>query len=187
MNRFVSFLLAAAMFVSLVNEVAAQEASVEQLSEKLELLKKENELLIKENELLKKEIEQLRVTDKKRPSQGKRSLGDLFVVGAKFSTRSEHVAGPTRGTTGVGVLTITSRDGDAFTATNTWKVEKDGTSGSGEIQGKIMGANMARWRRVDAPNGQEVVLTLRPDGNYIDTVGRNASGLIIKGVIDVSK
>ena len=32
-----------------------------------------------------------------------------------------------------------------------------------------------------------VVLTLRPDGNYIDTVGRNASGLIIKGVIDVSK
>lgn len=127
------------------------------------------------------------MTDKKKPSSGKRNLGDLFVVGAKFPTRSEHVAGPTRGLTGVGILTITSRDGDAFTATNTWRIEKDGTSGSGEIQGKIMGANMARWRRVDTPNGQEVVLTLRPDGNYIDTMGRNANGLIIKGVIDVSK
>jgi hypothetical protein len=30
-------------------------------------------------------------------------------------------------------------------------------------------------------------LTLRPDGNYIETLGRNANGLIIKGVIDVSK
>jgi|LakMenE01Jun11ns_1017448.scaffolds.fasta_scaffold9684561_2 hypothetical protein len=187
MNRFVSFPIAAAMFFALVSNVAAQEASVEQLVEKLELLKKENELLIKENELLKKEIEQMRVSDKKRPSQGKRNLGDLFVVGAKLPMRTEHVAGPTRGMTGVGVLTITSRDGDAFTATNSWRIEKDGTSGSGEIQGKIMGANMARWRRVDAPNGPEVVLTLRPDGNYIETLGRNPNGLIIKGVIDVSK
>jgi cell division protein FtsB len=187
MNRFVSLLFAVAIFFSLADDVAAQEASVEQLTEKLELLKKENELLIKENELLKKEIEQMRVSDKKRPSQGRRSLGDLFVVGAKLPMRTEHVAGPTRGMTGVGVLTITSRDGDAFTATNSWRIEKDGTSGSGEIQGKIMGANMARWRRVDAPNGPEVVLTLRPDGNYIETLGRNPNGLIIKGVIDVSK
>jgi hypothetical protein len=28
---------------------------------------------------------------------------------------------------------------------------------------------------------------LRPDGNYIETLGRNPNGLIIKGVIDVSK
>ncbi len=187
MDKFVPLLFAIAIFFSLANDIAAQEASVEQLSEKLELLKKENELLIKENELLKKEIEQLLVTDKKSPSQGKRSLGDLFIVGAKLPMRSEHVAGPTRGMTTVGVLTITSRDGDAFTATNAWRDEKDGTTRSGEIQGKIMGTKMARWRRVDAPNGPEVVLTLRPDGNYIDTVGRNANGLIIKAVIDVSK
>jgi hypothetical protein len=187
MKTIASFSFATVLLFLLCTPVAAEEKSIEQLEERIELLKKENELLEKENALLKKEIEQLSAVDKKKPFQAKAKLSDIFVVGAKFSTRSEHIVGPTKGTTGIGTMTITSRDGDSFTATNTWKLEKDGTSGTGEVKGTITSPNRARWKRVDAPSGNDVIATLRPDGAYIDTIGKNANGLVIRGVIDVSK
>lgn len=187
MNQFISFSFATSILIAMLVPVAAQEPSTEKLLEKLELLAKENELLNKENALLKKEIAHLSDTDKEKSPPSKANLRDIFIVGAKFPVRSEHVAGSTKGVTGTGTMTVTARDGDSFTATNTWFAERDGTSGSGQIQGKITAPNKMRWKRVDVPNGMEVQATLRPEGSFIDTIGKNANGVVVKGVIDISK
>lgn len=187
MNKLLALTMIFTMFVASPSSSLAQESSAEQFEEKIKLLMKENELLSKEIALLKMEIDQLKTKERKPAPQGRANLNDIMVVGAKFSTRSLHTVGPTRGTTGIGTMTITSRDGNSFTATNTWMVEKDGTSGSGQIQGKITASNKMHWRRVDTPNGMYVEAILRKDGLFIDTHGKNASGLETKGVIDVSK
>jgi hypothetical protein len=190
MNKLLSLSLMLILFVASLSSASAQDAVKAQLEEKIKVLTKENELLSKEIDLLKKEMEQLKALkskEPKNPPEGKADLNDIFVVGAKFTTRSQHTVGPTKGTIGVGTMTITARDGNSFTATNTWVVEKDGTSGSGQIQGKITAPNKLQWRRVDAPNGMFVEAVLRKDGKFIDTYGRNGSGTEIKGVIDVSK
>lgn len=187
MNQFISLSFATFILLAMLCPVTAQEPSTEQLLEKIELLTKENELLKKENVLLKKEIDHLSDADKKKAPPSKANLRDIFVVGAKFSVRSEQVAGPTKGATGTGAMTITARDGDSFTATNTWVAEKGGASGSGQIQGEITAPNKMRWKRVDVPNGMEVQATLRPEGSFIDTIGKNANGVVVKGVVDISK
>ncbi len=190
MNKLLSLSLLLTLLVASLSSASAQDATKAQLEDKVKQLTKENEMLSREIAVLKAEMEQLKALknkEPKNPPQNKLDLNNIFVVGAKFTTRSQHTAGPTRGTTGTGTMTVTSRDGDSFTATNTWFIEKDGTSGSGQIQGKITAPNKMRWKRVDAPNGMEVQATLRPDGLFIDTFGRNPNGLEIKGVIDVSK
>ena len=187
MNMPLALSLILTMFIASLSSTLAQDSSTEKLEEKIKILTKENELLSKEIALLKMEIEQLKNKDTKTPPQGRTKLSDIFVVGAKFSTRSETLSGPGRGATGTGTFTITSRDGDSFTATNTWKSEKDDTSGTGKLQGRITGPYTAKWRRVDAPNGLETEATLRKEGTFIDAVGRNATGLVVRVVMDVLK
>lgn len=187
MNKSITLSFAISMLIATQVPVSSQESSTEKLLEKIELLTKENELLNKENALLKKEIAHLSDTDKEKAPPTKANLRDIFIVGAKFSVRSEQVAGPTKGATGTGTMTVTARDGDSFTATNTWLAEKGGAAGSGQIQGKITAPNKMRWKRVDVPNGMEVQATLRPEGSFVDTIGKNANGVVMKGVIDISK
>lgn len=190
MNKLLSLSLIFTMFVASLTSASAQDTTKAQLEEKIKQLTKENDLLSREIVVLKAEMEllkALKTKEPKNPPQGKVDLNDIIVVGAKFSSRSLHTVGPSRGTTAIGTLTITARDGNSFTAINTWTFEKDGTSGSGQVQGKITAPNKMQWKRVDTPNGMYVEAILRKDGLFIDTHGKNANGLETKGVIDVSK
>lgn len=190
MNKLLSLSLMLILFVASLSSASAQDATKAQLEEKIKQLTKENDLLSREIAVLKAEMEQLKALknkEPKNPPQGKADLNDIFVVGAKFTTRSQQVVGPDRGSTAVGTLTITGRDGKSFTATNTWVSEKDGTSGSGRLEGKITAPNKLQWKRVDTPNGMFVEGELHKDGKYINTHGRNGTGIEIKSVIDVSK
>jgi FtsZ-binding cell division protein ZapB len=145
-------------------------------------LKEANNILSVENAKLKEAIEHLKTNGTKKSAPAKAKLDDIFVVGAVFTSKSEHIGGPTRGTTGSGIVTITSRDGDSFTATNTWVIDQDKTNGTSEIKGRIVDANTAKWKRVDGPIPSETKATLRPDGLYIDVLNKNAKGMVIKGV-----
>jgi hypothetical protein len=182
-----AFVLGFSLFAG---QVSAQDSdAIELLTREVELLQRENDLLMRENDILKDQIEELKGGGTKKPASTKSpTLSDLFVVGAVFPSKSEHVAGPTRGITGSGTLTITSRDGDSFTGTNAWVVDQDKTSGTGEIKGTITGHNTAKWRRVDAPIGNQVIARLRADGAYVDTLAKNhAKGTVIKGTLKVDK
>jgi len=175
-------------FLLLAGQVSAQDSDAKARStNEIELLKRENELLKRENALLKKEIEQLKAGDPDKAAKTS-TFSDIFVVGAVFTSKAEHIGGPTRGTTASGTFTITSRDGDAFMATNTWVNDDQAKSnGTSEIKGTITSARTAKWKRVDAPIGMETVAKLRQDGSFIDTQGKNAKGLAIRGVMKVGK
>lgn len=160
---------------------------IQTLKDEIAELSKANLILANENQNLQKEIEQLKAGGAtKKPT--KATFSDIFVVGAVFTTKSTHVSGPTRGTTGSGTFTIVSRDGNSFTATNAWVADDEKkSSGTAEIKGTITGARTARWKRVDAPLGMETLAQLRPDGLYIETQAKNATGLAIKVVMTVGQ
>lgn len=173
----------------LAGQASAQGADeLARLKKEVELLKRENNVLMRENVLLKKDIEQLKAGGAKKPEPAKApTLSDILVAGAVLTGKSEHIAGPTRGVTGSGTMTVTSRDGDSFTATNTWVVDQDKSTGTVEIKGTIISRKGAKWKAVDLPISNESVATLRPDGLYIETLAKTAKGTVIKGVWKVEK
>ena len=188
MNKTVGVAAIAIGFFLLAGQVSAQDSEPNAgPASEIELLKREVELLTRENSLLKKEIEQLKAGEPDKPAKASRAtFSDLFVVGAVFTSKAEHISGPTRGTTASSTFTITSRDGKSFTATNAWVNDDEArSSGISEIKGTITGARTAKWKRVDAPIGMEAMAKLRPDGLFIDTQAKNAKGLAIKGVLKV--
>lgn len=169
------------------NKLISALEQIQALKDEIAKLSNANLILANENENLEQEIEQLKSNGASKKSV-KATLSDIFVVGAVFTSKAEHLSGPTRGTTGSSTFTITSRDGNSFTATNAWVVNDERrSSGTTEIKGTINGDHMAKWKGVDAPLGMETRARLRPDGLYIDTQATNAKGLAIKGVLKVEQ
>ena len=189
MNKTVRVTAFALGVLLLAGHASAQEPDgVARLKKEVELLKRENDVLTRENAMLKKDIEQLKAGGVKKPAPANApSLSDILVVGAVLTGKTEHIGGPFRGNTGTGTMTITSRDGDSFTATNVWVANQDKATGSAEVKGTILSRKGAKWKAVDAPISNESVATLRPDGLYIETLMKNAKGLVIKGVWKVEK
>lgn len=191
-------LVAAVMFLCLsTNVVWAQDdvskkliAALEQiqtLKDEIAQLTKDRLVLENEKANLEKEVAQLKSGGAKKPASKEPTLSDLFVVGAVFTGKSEVVAGLDRGNTGSGTMTITARDGDSFSATNVYFLDKDKSTGTAELKGTIIGPNKAKWNRQDGPVANEVQAMLRKDGMYIDTIGRNAKGQTIKSVWKVGR
>jgi alanyl-tRNA synthetase len=163
--------------------IELQEQQIQSLKVQVNELKEANKTLTEEIAKLKEEIEQKTTSSTKKPATSKASkLSDILVVGAVFESKSEHIAGPSRGQTGSGIVTITARDRDSFTATSVWGVDRDKPNGTGtlEVKGTIAG-NAARWNRVDGPISSAAKATLRPDGQYIDFLSEDAKGTKIKG------
>lgn len=178
-------LVAAVVLVFLSTSVVRAQDDVAQklirAMEQIQELQKEIDKLKQENAKLEEALEQANGGGEKQ-ARKKVTLNDLFAVGAVFTVKSEHIGGPDRGLTGTGTVTITSRDGDSFTASNTWVLDRDKTNGTSEIKGTIISANRAKWKRADGPIPSETIATLRSDGEYIDVLFKNAKGMVIKSV-----
>ena len=187
MIRFTMLAVALLTLVGASSARGQDTDEVTRLKEKIELLQAKLETAALKIEKLEKELALTTKGGEKPVAAAKATpLSDILVAGAVLSNKSEHTAGPFRGATGKGTLTITSREGNSFKGTTTWVSDQDKSSGSGEIAGTISG-NSATWKAVDNPVQNEVKGTLRADGSYIDAIGKNAKGTVIKVTLKVEK
>ncbi len=186
MIRFTMLAVALLTLVGASSARGQDTDEVTRLKEKIELLQAKLETAALKIEKLEKELALTTKGGEKSAAAKATPLSDILVAGAELSSKSEHTAGPFRGGTGKGTLTITSREGNSFKGTTTWVNDQDKSSGSGEIAGTISG-NSATWKAVDNPVQNEVKGTLRADGSYIDAIAKNAKGTIIKVTLKVEK